>query len=117
MQAYDISIVKDKMNTVTPMIHISRVTGDGLDSFERTFEFLVEDIYNLKKIGVVVVSGFANAGRAIVGQKVCIGPVMGSFIRTHVKSAQMARTNVSSVVAGTDACLHNLFLLFIAIII
>jgi len=53
----------------------------------------------------VVVSGFANTRRAIVGKKVCIGPVIGSFIKTHVKSAQIARTNVSSVVAGNDACL------------
>jgi GTPase len=72
--------------------------------FERTFEVLVEDVFNLKGIGVEV-SGFENAGRAIVGQKVCIGPIKGSFITTHVKSAQIVRTNASSVVAGNDACL------------
>jgi len=33
--------------------------------FERTFEVLVEDVFNLKGIGVEV-SGFENAGRAIV---------------------------------------------------
>lgn len=118
---FDITIVKDKLHAITPIISISCVTGEGLDLLStflclvpkrrrhqqkigRKFEYLVEDIFQITGIGTVV-SGFVNAGRAQVGQKVFIGPVNGSFIETHVKSAQIARTHVNSIMAGNNACL------------
>lgn len=127
---FDVNIVKDKLHAITPVIQISCVTGEGLDLLStlicslpkrrrhqqkigRPFEHLVEDVYHLTGVGTVV-SGFVNAGRISVGQKVFIGPVHkqhskdgnvgGSFIETQIKSAHIARTHVKSVVAGNNAC-------------
>lgn len=118
---FDVTIVKDKMHAITPVVSISCVTGDGIDLLNkllsslpkrrrhqqkigRLFEYLVEDTFNVTGVGMVV-SGFVNAGRVEVGQKVFVGPVNGSFIATQVKSAHIARTHVKSVVAGNNACL------------
>jgi len=120
-QPFDVDIVKDKMHAIAPVVAISCVTGEGLELLHhlisslpkrrrhqqkigRSFEFLVTDIFNLKGVGAVV-SGFANAGRTMVGQKVFIGPINGSFIPTHVKSAHISYTDVNTVIAGNTACL------------
>jgi len=120
-QPFDITIVKDKLHAITPVIKISCVTGEGLDllntllcslpkrrrhqqKLARKFEYFVEDVFQLTGVGTVV-SGFANAGRAVVGQKVFVGPVNGNFIATHIKSAHIARNHVSSVISGNNACL------------
>jgi len=117
----DINIVKDKLHAITPIIPVSCVTGEGLDLLNkflclipkrrrhqqkigRKFEYLVEDVFQITGIGTVV-SGFVNAGRARVGQKVFVGPINGSFIETHIKSAEIARTHVDCIVSGNNACL------------
>ncbi len=120
-QEFDISIVKDKLHAITPMLSVSCVTGEGLDLLNkflcslpkrrrhqqkigRPFEFLVEDVFHLTGVGTVV-SGFVNAGKVIVGQPVFIGPVNGLFVSTTVKSIHIARTLVRSAVSGNNACL------------
>jgi len=118
---FDITIVRDKLHAIAPILPVSCVTGQGLDLLNtfvcslpkrrrhqqkvgRAFEYLVQDVFHLTGVGTVV-SGFVNAGRVMVGHKVFIGPVNGSFIATHVKSAHIARTQVNSVVSGNSACL------------
>jgi len=121
-QEFDISIVQNKMHGITPMISISCVTGEGLDlfhmllsslpkrrrhhqKFNRSFEYLVEDMFSIVGVGVVI-SGFVNAGQLRLGQKVFLGPCAdGTSIHSQVKSLHIARTHVDSVVAGNNACL------------
>jgi len=118
----DVYIVKDKMHALVPVVSVSSVSGEGLDllcnllhslpkrrhhknKIGRTFEFLVEDLFNITGIGSVV-SGFVNAGRVRVGQQLFVGPLNdGSYMKTMVKSIHLARTNVRSAVAGNNACL------------
>ena len=121
-KASDISIVKEKMHALAPVVSVSSVSGEGLDllcdllhalpkrrwhknKIDRTFEFLVEDLFNITGVGSVV-SGFVNAGRIGLGQQVFVGPLDdGSYMTTMVKSIHLARTHVRSVVAGNNACL------------
>uniref|UniRef100_A0A7S4HIF4 Elongation factor Tu, chloroplastic n=1 Tax=Odontella aurita TaxID=265563 RepID=A0A7S4HIF4_9STRA len=120
---HDIETVTDKMGAVAPVVGVSCVTGDGMDLLRRVLfsvpkrrrhhekkiskplEYLVEDIFNVPGTGLVV-SGFVNAGRLALGEAVFAGPLDdGSFLKTTVKSAHLARTLVGEVVAGDDACL------------
>ena len=120
----DVETCMDKMHSLAPMIETSCVTGEGLDlllnmlfslpkrrqhekKVNRSFEFLVEDIFNVPGVGAVV-SGFVNAGELAVGSKaeVFVGPTDdGTFIKTIAKSAHIARINTSYVTAGQSACL------------
>lgn len=120
----DVETCMDKMHSLAPMIETSCVTGEGLDLLKkmlfslprrrqherkvnRSFEFLVEDIFNVPGVGAVV-SGFVNAGELTVGAKceVYVGPTDdGTFLRTIAKSAHIARINASHVTAGQNACL------------
>jgi small GTP-binding protein len=120
-QESDVNLVLNKLHAITPVVSTSCVTGDGLDVLNlllsslpkrrrhqqkvgRAFEYLVEDIFNITGIGLVV-SGFVNAGRATVGQKVHVGPFAdGSFVETQIKSIQVARKDVKSIMAGNTAC-------------
>jgi elongation factor 1-alpha len=113
----DITVVMDKMHAVVPIISISSVSGDGLDLIHnllrglpkrrrhenkvgRSFEFLIHGVHNIIGAGTVV-SGFVNAGKARVGETVWVGPLNdGSYLKTVIKSAQISRTNVSSVTSG-----------------
>ena len=69
--------------TVAPMIHISCVTGEGIELLQkllfvlpkrrrhasktlRKFEFLVDQVFDVPNVGVVV-AGFVNAGELSVG--------------------------------------------------
>jgi elongation factor 1-alpha len=73
----------------------------------RSFEFLVEDIFNVPGVGAVV-SGFVNAGELTVGSNchVFVGPTDdGTFMRTVAKSAHIARINTAHVTSGQSACL------------
>lgn len=120
----DIAVVMDKMQNLAPMIETSCVTGEGIDLLQkmlfslpkrrrhenklnRSFEFLVEDIFNVPGVGAVV-SGFVNAGELNVGPSsyVYVGPTDdGSFMKTAAKSAHIARINTTHVTAGQSACL------------
>jgi elongation factor 1-alpha len=120
----DIETVIEKLHTLAPMIETSCVTGEGVDLLQkmlfalpkrrrhenkakRTFEFLVEDIFNVPGVGAVV-SGFVNAGQLQVGSNchVYVGPTDdGSFMKTVAKSAHIARINTAHVTAGQSACL------------
>ena len=118
----DIAMVIDKLHTLAPMIETSCVSGEGIELLQkllfslpkrrrhenkahRSFEFLVEDIFNVPGVGAVV-SGFVNAGELTVGSNVFVGPTDdGTFMRTVAKSAHIARINTSHVTAGQSACL------------
>ena len=120
----DIATCMDKLHTLAPMIETSCVSGDGIDLLQkmlfalpkrrrhenkvkRSFEFLVEDIFNVPGVGAVV-SGFVNAGELTVGSNahVYVGPTDdGSFMKTVAKSAHIARINTSHVTSGQSACL------------
>ena len=118
----DIAMVIDKLHTLAPMIETSCVSGEGIELLQkllfslpkrrrhenkahRSFEFLVEDIFNVPGVGAVV-SGFVNAGELTVGSNVFVGPTDdGTFMRTVAKSAHIARINTSHVTSGQSACL------------
>jgi elongation factor 1-alpha len=120
----DIAMVIDKLHTLAPMIETSCVSGEGIELLQkllfslpkrrrhenkahRSFEFLVEDIFNVPGVGAVV-SGFVNAGELTVGNNchVFVGPTDdGTFMRTVAKSAHIARINTSHVTSGQSACL------------
>ena len=120
----DVTTVMDKLHTLAPMIETSCVTGQGIDLLQkmlftlpkrrrhenkvnRSFEFLVEDIFNVPGVGGVV-SGFVNAGELTVGSNchVYVGPIDdGSFMKTVAKSAHIARINTTHITSGQSACL------------
>jgi len=125
----DVATVMGKLQSLAPVIDTSCVTGEGLDllrkllfslpkrrrhetKVNRPFEFLVEDVFNVPGVGAVV-SGFVNAGELTVGgssndnnAQVDIGPMDdGTFIKTVVKSAHIARIHTSHVTSGQSACL------------
>jgi elongation factor 1-alpha len=120
----DIVNVVDKMHTWAPMIETSCVTGEGIDLLQkilfalpkrrrhenkvsRSFEFLVEDVFNVPGVGAVV-SGFVNAGELRVGAScsILVGPTDdGTFLKTVAKSAQIARINTDHITSGQTACL------------
>ena len=57
----------------------------------RPFEFLIDDIFFVKGVGIVL-SGLVNAGKTSVGDTVCVGPLDdGKFLNTMVKSIHLAR--------------------------
>jgi len=118
----DVGLIKDKMHAIVPLVCVSCVTADGLgllnhllfslpkrrrhyDKLTRPLEFLVEDIFFVKGVGIIV-SGLVNAGKTNVGDSVWVGPLSdGKFLNTVVKSIHLARTNVGMVVSGNTACL------------
>jgi elongation factor 1-alpha len=120
----DIDTVLDKLHILAPMLETSCVTGEGIDLLQkllfrlpkrrrhetkvhRSFEFLVEDIFNVPGVGAVV-SGFVNAGELTVGSAchVFVGPTDdGTFVKTVAKSAHISRINTSHITAGQSACL------------
>ena len=120
----DIATCMDKLDTLAPVIDISCVTGEGLNllrkmlfalpkrrrhekKVNRSFEFLVDELFNVPGVGSVV-SGFVNAGELTVGNNshVYVGPTDdGSFIRTVAKSAHIARINTTHITSGQSACL------------
>lgn len=120
----DITTCMGKLNSLAPMIETSCVTGEGISLLQkmlfslpkrrrhenkanRSFEFLVEDIFNVPGVGAVV-SGFVNAGELTVGAScnIYVGPTDdGTFMKTVAKSAQIARINTTQVTSGQSACL------------
>lgn len=120
----DIATCLGKLGTLAPMVSTSCVTGEGIDllqkmlfalpkrrrherKLQRSFEYLVDDIFNVPGVGSVV-SGFVNAGQLEVGPSahVYVGPTDdGSFMKTVAKSAHIARINTSHVTSGQSACL------------
>jgi elongation factor 1-alpha len=120
----DVAVVMDKLHAWAPMIETSCVTGEGIDLLQkmlfslpkrrrhenkvnRSFEFLVEDIFNVPGVGAVV-SGFVNAGELTVGANchVFVGPTDdGTFMKTVAKSAHIARINTAHVTSGQSVCL------------
>ena len=87
----DATVVMDKMHALVPIVSISSVSGDGLDLLHtllrvlpkrrrhqnkvgRSFEFLIDGIYNITGVGTVV-GGFVNAGKARVGDTAWVGPL------------------------------------------
>jgi elongation factor 1-alpha len=120
----DIVTCSGNLHVLAPVLEISCVTGEGLDLLrkllfslpkrrrhekkkDRSFEFLVEEIFNVPGVGPVV-SGFVNAGELVVGSNahVFLGPMDdGNFIKTVAKSAHISRINTTSITAGQSACL------------
>ena len=120
----DITTCSGNLHVLAPVLEISCVTGEGLDLLrkllfslpkrrrhekkkDRSFEFLVEEIFNVPGVGPVV-SGFVNAGELVVGSNshVFLGPMDdGNFIKTIAKSAHISRINTTSITAGQSACL------------
>eukprot|EP00531_Pseudo-nitzschia_arenysensis_P014931 CAMPEP_0116140122 /NCGR_PEP_ID=MMETSP0329-20121206/13671_1 /TAXON_ID=697910 /ORGANISM="Pseudo-nitzschia arenysensis, Strain B593" /LENGTH=672 /DNA_ID=CAMNT_0003635199 /DNA_START=223 /DNA_END=2241 /DNA_ORIENTATION=- len=120
----DIATCLGKLGSLAPMISTSCVTGEGIEllqkmlfalpkrrrherKLQRSFEYLVDDIFNVPGVGSVV-SGFVNAGQLDVGPNahVYVGPTDdGTFMKTVAKSAHISRINTSNVTSGQSACL------------
>lgn len=116
----NVEMVVNKLGRLAPIVKISSVTGEGLDVLrqllfslpkrrrhqnkkKRPFECLIQEIYNVKGVGVVI-SGFVNAGEWHKGDTVFVGPLKdGNFIKTTVKSVQTNGINVNHVWAGHTA--------------
>jgi GTPase len=74
------------------------------NKINRPFEFLIEEIFNVRGIGSVV-SGFVNAGQWKKGEVVHIGPMSdGTYVETVVKSVHVERNETNHVWAGHSAC-------------
>lgn len=117
----DIETVKDKLHSLAPAITVSCVTGEGLDILKkmlfalpkrrhhekkrnRPFEFLIEDVFNVKGIGCVI-SGFVNAGEYHKGEPLFVGPMKdGTYVKSMVRSIHVAQTDVDYTYAGHSAC-------------
>jgi len=117
----DIDTVAYRLDNLAPILFVSSVTGEGLSllgkllaslpkrrhharKINRPFEFLVEDIFNVRGIGSVV-SGFVNAGQWNKGESVHVGPLSdGSYMESVVKSVHIERHDVDHVQAGQSAC-------------
>ena len=86
-QFTDVAVVMDKMHVIAPIISMSLVSGDGIDFIHalfrtlpkrrrqhnkvgRSFEFLLQDIYNVSGTGTVV-DVFVNTGKVMSAQTVC----------------------------------------------
>lgn len=116
----DIGTVAYRMDSLSPILFVSSVTGEGLDllgkllvslpkrrqhkrKINRPFEFLIEDVYSIRGIGSVV-SGFVNAGQCKKGETVHVGPLSdGSYMQSVIKSIQIDRKEVDHVWAGLSA--------------
>ena len=119
----DVETVQNKLHALVPVLQVSCVSGEGLDTLRqllftlprrrlhekkigRPLEFLVDDIFNVTGVGIVL-SGLVHAGKYNLagGEALYLGPLKdGSFLRTNVKSLHVAQTSVSCVSAGHSAC-------------
>ncbi|CAB9526074.1 GTP-binding protein 1 (Fragment) [Seminavis robusta] len=117
----DVETVQDKLHSLTPMLSVSFVAGEGVDllksllfalpkrrhherKIQRPFEFLIEEVFHVKGIGCVL-SGFVNAGEYRKGEPLYVGPMKdGSYAKVTVRSMHVAQTDVDYTYAGHSAC-------------
>jgi len=120
----DIVTVVDKVSDggLTPVVSVSCVTGEGLDTIrklllalpqrrqhakkqkDKPFEFLVTEIFQVPGVGKVL-SGFVTRGQWTRGMPLHLGPLKdGSTVTVTPKSAHVARTSVDQVWAGHSVC-------------
>jgi GTPase len=118
----DVDMVQDKMASLTPILPVSCITGQGLDllkglltklpqrrkhakkQLDKPFEFLIEEIFQVPGVGTVV-SGFVSRGMWKKGKPIFIGPLKdGTVMKVVPKSAHVAKTSVGKVCAGHQAC-------------
>lgn len=72
---------------------------------KRPFEFLIEEVFNVKGIGHVL-SGFVFSGSYRKGEPLFIGPMKdGTYAKATVRSIHVAQTDVDHTYAGHSACL------------
>lgn len=118
----DVETVKDKLHSLAPAVTVSCVTGEGLDvlkkllfalpkrrhhekKMKRPFEFLIEEVFNVKGIGHVL-SGFVFSGSYRKGEPLYLGPMKdGTYAKATVRSIHVAQTDVDHTYAGHSACL------------
>ena len=71
---------------------------------KRSFELLVEDVFNVKGVGSVV-SGFVSAGVYHKGDSLFVGPMKdGTYAKATVRSIHVSQTEVDHTFAGHSAC-------------
>jgi GTPase len=118
----DVEVVHGKMASLTPMIAISCTEGTGLgvlrmlltklpqrrrhnkNQRDKPFEYLVEEIFHVRGIGMVV-SGFVTRGNWQIGEPIFIGPLKdGTLLQVVPKSVHVAQTSVDRVWAGHQVC-------------
>ena len=108
-------------DTLTPIFHVSNVTGEGIDDL-KTFlnlvrkrkrdyhvddpvEYHIDTIFkNVKGVGVVV-GGNLLTGTLKVGDKLLLGPNNGKFETVLVRSLQCKRVPIDKVDFATYACI------------
>lgn len=114
------AITKLESARCCPIIPVSSVTGQGIQSLllalelltppinryaaaQVPAEFLITDHYTVTGVGTVV-AGTMVAGSIRLGQTIWLGPDgNGAFIQTQVKGIQRKRVNVSQAIAGQGA--------------
>lgn len=121
----DIMTVSNKVAamTLTPIVSVSSVTGEGLHLLNelfvalpqrrqhakkqrnKPFEYLVEDVFHLPGVGTVL-SGFVTRGEWKKGEALNIGPLKNGTTLLNIvpKSVHVAQTLVDRVWAGHSVC-------------
>ena len=75
-----------------------------LKKAKRPFEFLIEDVFNVKGVGTVI-SGFVNTGAYQKGDQLYVGPMKdGTYATATVRSIHVSQTLVDYTFAGHSAC-------------
>ena len=106
---------------VTPLVRISNVTGDNLDTLRKTIkkldsqtvypierpaEFMIDQSYNVKGVGIVV-AGTINSGRVEVGQSLYLNLPEG-FTEVSVKSIYNERDQSVKTLEAGHHCTINI---------
>lgn len=104
--------------SITPIFHISNVTGIGIDFLKNFFnlivkrhisinnnevEYHIDSIFSVPGVGTVT-GGQLLSGSVKVGDKLLIGPNNGRYEQTVVKSIHCKRVSVQSVESGYYVC-------------
>lgn len=119
----DVLLCAEKIyhDTLTPIFHISNVTGEGINELkmflnltkkrrrdyrdDEPVEYHIDTIFkNVKGVGVVV-GGNLITGTLRIGDKLLLGPINGKFENVLVRSLQCKRVPIDKVDFSSYVCI------------
>ena len=107
---------------ITPIFHVSNVTGEGIDSLkiflnligknkenykksnENIIEFHIDHIFNVYGFGTVI-GGHLISGTVEVGDKLLIGPNNGDYEPIQIKSIYCKKIPMQKIEYGSYICI------------